>query len=93
MKQNYPNPFNPETQIGFSIPKKSKVILTVHNVLGVEVARLVDKTLDAGSYTEKFTIQKTGGLTSGIYFYRIAIHSDKLKADNFEQTKKMIFAK
>ncbi len=80
VKQNYPNPFNPTTNIEFSIPLKSKVSLKVFNVLGQEVAQLVNKELAAGNYNVNFD---ASNLTSGIYFYT-------LSSSNFTQTKKMI---
>ncbi len=80
VKQNYPNPFNPTTNIEFSIPLKSKVSLKVFNVLGQEVAQLVNKELAAGNYNVNFD---ASNLTSGIYFYT-------LSSNNFTQTKKMI---
>ena len=81
--QNYPNPFNPGTNINFSIPNSSFVILKVYDVLGKEVANLVNEELSAGTYNFNFDAAK---LTSGIYFYRI-------QTDNFVETKKMILLK
>ncbi len=77
--QNYPNPFNPSTNIRFAIPAKSFVSLKVFNVIGQEVATLVNDELTAGSYSFNFD---AGRLTSGIYFY-------KLSAGNFTETRKM----
>lgn len=80
ISQNYPNPFNPSTNIQFSIPISSFVSLKVFDVLGKEVAALVNKELNTGTYNYNFD---AGNLTSGIYFYR-------LETDSFVETKKMI---
>jgi hypothetical protein len=80
---NYPNPFNPLTIIKYKIPELSFVTIKVYDVLGSEVAILVNEEKSIGSYTIEFDASK---LTSGIYFY-------KLKANNFTQTKKMILLK
>ena len=78
--QNYPNPFNPTTKINYEIPKRSFVTLKVYDVLGKEVATLVNQDMSAGSYEINFDASE---LTSGIYFYRIS-------AGSFTETKKMI---
>ncbi len=91
LDQNYPNPFNPATTIRYSIPSNvkgqtSKVILKVYDVLGNEVATLVNEEKPAGSYEVEFNAVGTSrdlSLTSGVYFYQ-------LKAGEFIQTKKMI---
>lgn len=83
LSQNYPNPFNPTTVINFSIPKTSKIELSVYNVLGQKVATLLNKELAAGSYKYDFN---ASNLTSGIYFY-------KLQTENYSQTKKMMLLK
>ena len=76
----YPNPFNPSTRIRYSLPKAAIVRLTVYDVLGRDVAILVDEMKEAGSYQVEWNPQ----LASGIYFYRIQV-------DGFVDTKKMIF--
>ena len=84
INQNYPNPFNPSTIISYQLAEHSKVILRVYNILGDEVAILVDQDQEAGNYEVEF--QSTVGslqLASGIYFY-------KLNAGNYTETKKMI---
>jgi hypothetical protein len=81
--QNYPNPFNPSTTIRFSLPQRSLVTLKVLDMLGREVATLVDGEMDAGEHSVVFN---TSGLSSGVYFYR-------LKAGNFVEQKKMVFVK
>ena len=83
LEQNYPNPFNPTTNINFALPNSGFVTLKVYNLIGEEVARLVNETLDAGNYSYSFNASK---LTSGVYFY-------KINADNFSSTKKMILLK
>lgn len=79
LEQNYPNPFNPSTNIGFRISDFGFVSLKVYDVLGKEVAILVNEEKDRGVYTINFD---ASGLSSGIYFY-------KLQAGNFVETKKM----
>jgi xylan 1,4-beta-xylosidase len=64
----YPNPFNPATQIRFSIPESGSVQLTVHDILGREVAILVNGTLPAGEHQATFDATN---LSSGIYLYRL----------------------
>ncbi len=83
LSQNYPNPFNPSTTIEYQIPKSSHVILKVFDVLGNQVAQLVDKNETAGKYSVRFNSSK---LSSGVYFYRI-------DAGDFVQTKKLIVLK
>lgn len=84
LSQNFPNPFNPSTQIQFSIKENSFVTLKVFDILGKEIATLVNKELGVGVYNYKFnTSNANGELTSGIYLY-------KLTAGNFTETKKMI---
>lgn len=78
--QNFPNPFNPETSIRFAIPKREFVSLRIFNSLGQEVALLLNKEMEAGTYDLKFDASE---LTSGVYFY-------SLYTGNFVQTKKMI---
>lgn len=87
LEQNYPNPFNPTTTIQFSIPEQSFVKLEVFNALGEKVSTLVEEELTAGSYKYEWNAESaTGGLTSGIYFY-------KLSTNNFEQAKKLVLLK
>jgi hypothetical protein len=81
--QNYPNPFNPATKIQYSIPASSFVTLKVFDVLGREVATLVNGEQGAGSYSADFDATN---LADGPYFYRI-------QAGNFSETKKMMLLK
>ncbi len=90
LNQNYPNPFNPTTTISYSIPVETlratslhQVTLRVYDVLGREVATLVNEEKPAGNYEVNFD---AGNMTSGIYFYT-------LKAGEFSQTKKLMLIK
>jgi hypothetical protein len=83
LSQNYPNPFNPTTEIKFGIPKTGLVKLVVYNILGQEVATLVNEVKEAGSYNVSFNASE---LPSGVYFY-------KLTSANFSDTKKMLLVK
>ncbi len=83
LDQNFPNPFNPTTTIRYSIPEDNKVTIKVFDILGKEVASLVNQYQNAGYYTVNFD---AGNLSSGIYIYRI-------HAGNFTQTKKLIVQK
>jgi hypothetical protein len=83
LKQNYPNPFNPSTNIEFSVPKESYVTLKVYNVLGQEVASLVNEIKQAGNYAVSFNASK---LTSGTYFY-------SLQTGDYTAKKKMMLIK
>ena len=78
--QNFPNPFNPSTQIDFSIPRSSHVTLKIYDVLGKEVATLVEGARVAGTYTATWNAQN---YPSGIYFYRF-------KAGSYTMTRKLI---
>ncbi|MEE9429604.1 MAG: lamin tail domain-containing protein [Melioribacteraceae bacterium] len=93
--QNYPNPFNPTTKIKFTIPNvssnisnvaskfSSRITLKIYNVLGKEVATLVNKQQEQGSYEVTFN---ASSLASGVYYYQI-------RTENFVQTKKMLLLK
>jgi hypothetical protein len=83
LNQNFPNPFNPTTTISYSITENSNVKLTVTDLLGREVAKLVDSQQQAGIYNVKFD---GTNFNSGIYFYR-------LKAGNYTEVKKFILVK
>lgn len=86
--QNYPNPFNPSTKITYAIPEESKVEIKVYDMLGSEVAQLVDEIKPAGYYETTFDASK---LSSGIYIYRItAIKGTQLL---FSEAKRMILLK
>ncbi len=80
LSQNYPNPFNPTTIIRFSLPRPEKVMLAVFDLLGKEVAILLDEEVDAGEHSVIFNSKN---LATGVYFYRI-------QAGTFVKTKKLI---
>jgi hypothetical protein len=83
LAQNYPNPFNPSTSIKYQVSSISDVSLKVYDLLGREVATLVNEEKPAGTYEITFD---ASGLSSGVYYY-------KLQADTFIETKKMILVK
>jgi hypothetical protein len=79
--QNYPNPFNPATTISYQLPEDGKVSLIIYNILGQQVATLVDEVQNAGYKQVVFNVNK---ISSGVYFYR-------LRAGSFTEIKKMLF--
>jgi len=81
--QNYPNPFNPSTKINFALPKPDFVKLVVYDILGREVATLVNESLKPGTYEVEWN---ASNFSSGVYFYR-------LETDGYIETKKMIVVK
>jgi hypothetical protein len=83
LSQNFPNPFNPSTSISYNVGERGLVQLKVYNVLGVEVASLVNEQQNAGNYTIGFDAAR---LSSGVYFYSLSVN-------NFTQTRKMILEK
>jgi hypothetical protein len=83
LSQNYPNPFNPSTKISFSLVKSGFTTLNVYNVIGQQVAQLVNKDLSSGTYSVDFD---AANLPSGIYMYRI-------NSGSFIATKKMMLIK
>ncbi len=83
LSQNFPNPFNPTTAINFSIEKPNDTSLRIYDVLGKEVAVLVNQFIETGSYSINFDAKQ---LSSGIYFYR-------LTSGNFSSIKKMVVIK
>jgi hypothetical protein len=83
LDQNYPNPFNPSTTIHYDLQKSGFVTLKVYNVLGQEVADLVNEVRQTGTYKVTFN---ASSLASGVYFYT-------LKANNFAETRKMLLLK
>lgn len=85
LSQNYPNPFNPTTVINYSLAKSEFVSLKIYDLLGNEVATLINEEKPAGNYNAEFPAHKFN-LSSGTYFYR-------LQAGNFVETKKMILLK
>jgi hypothetical protein len=83
LAQNYPNPFNPSTAINYTIGANAHVTLKVFNVLGQEVATLVNESMNPGSYSATFS---ASNFSSGVYFYT-------LTAGSFIQTNKMVLLK
>jgi hypothetical protein len=81
--QNYPNPFNPSTRISYNVGEPGLVQLKVFNVLGVEVASLVNEFKNTGNYSVDFN---AANYSSGVYFYSLSVN-------NFTQTRKMILEK
>lgn len=86
LNQNFPNPFNPETKINFSLKNSSNIVLSIYDIQGKEITRLVDnKYYTSGNYSVVFNASQYN-LTSGAYFY-------KLSAKDFSDVKKMVLVK
>lgn len=86
LEQNYPNPFNPTTKINFSLPKNENISLKVYDILGNEVANLINnEKLMQGSYSYEFNTSEFN-LPSGVFYY-------VLRTENFTATKKMMLIK
>ena len=83
LSQNYPNPFNPTTTIEFSLPKSQNVTLKVYNLLGQEVATLINSNMTAGNHSINFN---ASNLSSGLYIYKIS-------AGSFTSARKMMLLK
>jgi hypothetical protein len=83
LHQNYPNPFNPSTTIQFTIVNRQLTIVKVYDVMGREVATLVNEVKEPGTYTVQFS---GSGLASGVYFYR-------LSAGQYVECRKMVVMK
>jgi glucuronoarabinoxylan endo-1,4-beta-xylanase len=83
LEQNYPNPFNPSTSLSYQLPENSFVSLKVFDLLGREVATLVNQEQASGKYRVEFN---AGNIPSGIYIYM-------LNAGNYKETKKMMLLK
>lgn len=87
LSQNYPNPFNPGTKIDFDLPNDGIVSIKLYDLSGKEISTLLNEFRSAGYYSIRFNSGSvSGGLSSGMYFYRI-------KTGNFEMTKKMMLIK
>jgi hypothetical protein len=87
ISQNYPNPFNPSTIIKYAVPQSGNVEIKIYNLLGAEIATLVNEYKEAGKYSVEFsTSDLKSGIGSGVYFYTI-------KAGSFVKTKKMVVLK
>ncbi len=83
LEQNYPNPFNPTTQINYSIKEAGRVQLKIYDILGKEIATLVNENKEAGNYSIDFNAAE---LPSGVYIYQ-------LTTPGFSQARKMIVTK
>jgi hypothetical protein len=83
LSQNYPNPFNPSTTIRYSVPQLSKVVIKVYDILGNEIATLMDEEKSVGTYEITWNAEN---LPSGVYFYQ-------MRAGDYVNTKKMILLK
>jgi hypothetical protein len=88
--QNYPNPFNPTTNIKYNVKSSKLIKLVVYNVLGKEVATLVNEKQSAGVYQVTFD---GNNLSSGIYFYKLEVGTSDKKAINYVETKSMVLIK
>ena len=84
LEQNYPNPFNSSTVISFRLPSKSSVLLKVFDIMGREVATLVNEELAAGNYSRQWSVSN---ISSGVYFYRLKTNT------GYIQTKKLLLLK
>jgi len=89
LNQNFPNPFNPQTTISYSVAQESNVVIRVFDILGKEVAKLLNEGKKAGVYNIQFNASK---LSSGMYFYTIQANSVDGK-QSFRETKKMLLLK
>ncbi len=83
LAQNFPNPFNPNTSIKFTLPETGNVKLTVYNMLGQEIATLVNGVKEAGTHIINFNAEE---FNSGIYIYRI-------ESNGFNEVRKMTLIK
>ncbi|MFC2140030.1 T9SS type A sorting domain-containing protein, partial [Bacteroidota bacterium] len=87
--QNYPNPFNPSTNIVFTLPRESHVKLSVYNLIGEEVAYILDGYRNSGRYEVTF---HSSDLTSGIYLLKM-VATSAVSGNQFVDIKKMIVLK
>lgn len=95
LNQNYPNPFNPTTNLEFKISKFPKgqagfVSLKIYNLLGQEIAVLINSDLNPGTYKYEFD---ASDLKSGVYFYKLWVSTPSGETGNFKETKKMTLIK
>ena len=93
LAQNYPNPFNPSTRIEYSLPASADVELTVFNILGQQVALLLNQEQSAGTHSITWNAEDSNGLklSSGIYFYKLK--ATTANGIDFLDIKKMILLK
>jgi len=90
LKQNYPNPFNPTTIIKFGIPVRANVVIKIYDIIGSEVTSLLNQEKEAGWYELEFNADE---YSSGIYIYRMQVHTTVGETENFISTKKMLLIK
>jgi len=91
LSQNYPNPFNPTTKIDYDLPYDGKVSITLYDLTGREVSKLVNEVKTAGYHAVQFNASSAaGGLSSGMYFYRISAEGNN---NSFVTSKKMVLVK
>ena len=91
LNQNYPNPFNPTTTIEFDLPEPAVVTLLVYNILGQQVATLLDQEdVSEGLHEVEFS---ANALASGVYFYRVVALDEQLEQVRFQQIRKMVLLK
>ncbi|MFH0736034.1 MAG: M28 family peptidase [bacterium] len=94
LQQNYPNPFNPTTSIRYTTPVESNIALKVYDILGTEIAELVNETKSAGTYEVIFNSANINKMvSSGIYFYRLTAVDKENNKIIFNQSKQMILLK
>ncbi len=95
LKQNYPNPFNPATSIQYSVGSRQHITLKVYNVLGKEVATLVNEEKTPGTYSVEFNGQSDNGqdLSSGVYIYKLTAVSGGSHPESYTVVKKMLLIK
>jgi photosystem II stability/assembly factor-like uncharacterized protein len=93
LKQNYPNPFNPTTTIEFSLPVAADVQLTIFNILGQQVATLINEQRNAGNHSVVWNSNDSNGmkLSSGIYLYKLKARG--VDGSEFQEIKKMVLLK
>jgi hypothetical protein len=96
LNQNYPNPFNPTTTISFDLPQDAMVTLKIYNILGQEVASLLNRELLSGGTTQEVQFNAQS-MATGVYFYRIVAEglddNGNMTSDIFSKTKKMMLVK
>jgi len=88
--QNYPNPFNPTTTIRYDLPVTANVRISIYDVLGKEVALLIDTQQPAGEHFVEFN---TPGLSSGVYFYRLEANDITDPSQSYNAIRKLAVIK
>jgi flagellar hook assembly protein FlgD len=95
ISQNFPNPFNPSTTIRFQIPERASVLLKVYDMLGREVATLVNEEKNPGFFTVSWNGRNQYGqpVASGVYFYRMVAAKSSNQANSFSGIRRMLLLK